>query len=131
MALNRTHGSGASRTSRSAIASARSGAGRRCGAFVGIGIPARAFELKTRSRDLFFHLRNAAKWPVATPAVFLSLKNSDGQVLVKRVFLPAELGLPSSTLAAREEYIGNALLDVADNELSNAIADYEMKVFYP
>jgi hypothetical protein len=80
---------------------------------------------------LNIHLRNAAKWPVATPAVFLSLKNSDGQVLVKRVFLPAELGLPSSTLAAREEYIGNALLDVADNELSNAIADYEMKVFYP
>ena len=80
---------------------------------------------------LNIHLRNAAKWPVATPAVFLSLKNSDGQVLVKRVFLPAELGLPSSTLAAREEYIGNALLDVADNELSNAIADYEMNLFYP
>jgi hypothetical protein len=77
------------------------------------------------------NLRNAAALPVATPAVLLSLTNADGQTLVRRVFSPADLGLPSSILAPREEYIGNALVDVTDNELSNAIVDYQVLVFYP
>jgi len=77
------------------------------------------------------HLRNAAAWPVATPSVLLSLSNADGQTVLRRVFSPAELGLPSSTLAPGEPYMGNALVDVLDNELSNAIIDYQMLVFYP
>ena len=77
------------------------------------------------------HLRNATAFPVATPSVLLSLTNSDGQTLLRRVFSPAELGLPSSTLAAREQYMGNALVEVTDNDLSNAIASYEMDIFYP
>jgi hypothetical protein len=77
------------------------------------------------------NLRNAAAWPVATPSVLLSLSNADGQIVLRRVFSPAELGLPSSTLALDQQYTGSALLDVADNELSNAIVDYQMMVFYP
>jgi hypothetical protein len=34
-------------------------------------------------------------------------------------------------LAAQEQYMGNALVEVLDNELSNAIVDYQMLVFYP
>ena len=77
------------------------------------------------------HLRNTTSLPVATPSVLLSLNNSDGQTVVRRVFSPAELGLPSSTLAAREQYMGNALVEVMDNDLSHAIVDYQMLIFYP
>lgn len=77
------------------------------------------------------HLRNTAALPVATPSVLLSLSNADGQTVLRRVLSPAELGLPSSILAAREQYMGNALVEVLDNELSNAIVDYQMLVFYP
>ena len=80
---------------------------------------------------LTLHVRNAKSWPVATPALLLTLNNSDGQTLLKRVFTPAELGLPSSTLAAGEDYTGNLLVDVTDNDLSNAVADYQMLLFYP
>ena len=76
-------------------------------------------------------LRNKARVPVATPHILLSLNDQDGQVLVRRVFKPNELGLPTHNLNASAEVSGQAVVEIENNELANEIVGYKLLIFYP
>ena len=76
-------------------------------------------------------LRNKARVPVATPHILLSLNDQDGQVLVRRVFKPNELGLPAQSLNASAEISGQAVVEIENNELANEIVGYKLLIFYP
>ncbi len=96
-------------------------------------VEAAGFHKLTEQRyRLTVHLSNRETAPVATPHVLLMLRNVDGQDVIKRHFAPADLGLPSSTLAPEQEYRGAALLELQGGaEWAKAVQDYEVELLYP
>lgn len=75
-------------------------------------------------------LHNEADLPVATPALELSLTDTAGQVLVRRVLLPDELDAPVA-LAPRGEFDGSHTLTVAGAAQPHTITSYRVQAFYP
>ena len=74
-------------------------------------------------------LKNTEHYPVATPALELSLLDLQDQVVVRRVFTPEELGLDDHLLALREARAHvNFDLDAA---ASQRITGFRALVFYP
>ncbi len=81
---------------------------------------------------LSFTLRNAASLPLAMPAVELSLLDTQEQVVVRRVLLPADFGAPVE-LAARGERVASMplALDAAQAASLPPVAGYRLVAFYP
>lgn len=77
-------------------------------------------------------LHNAARVPLAMPAVELSLLDSQEQVVVRRVLLPADFGAPA-VLSARADRAASLPLALSGAEVAElpAIAGYHVGVFYP
>ena len=75
-------------------------------------------------------LHNEADLPVATPALELSLTDTAGQVLVRRVLLPDELDAPVA-LAPRGEFDGSHTITVAGAAQPHTITSYRVQAFYP
>lgn len=74
-------------------------------------------------------LKNTEHYPVATPALELSLLDLQDQVVVRRVFTPEELGLDDHLLALREARTRvNFDLEAA---ASQRITGFRALVFYP
>jgi len=72
-------------------------------------------------------LRNRAAMPVAVPAVELSLTDSAGQLVARRVFTATELGVNQATLAPGRELPLQATLQAA----TAPVAGYTIDLFYP
>ena len=60
-------------------------------------------------------LKNTAEQDVAMPALELTLTDTQDQVLIRRVFLPGDLGLPSPVLAAGSEFPVSLALTITTN----------------
>lgn len=78
---------------------------------------------------LNFTLRNTEALALALPAIELTLTDSSDQPVVRRVFLPVELGLKSDELAAGLEW--PASLAVAVKAGGDRVAGYRLLAFYP
>ena len=77
--------------------------------------------------ELLVNLRNRAETPVLLPAFELTLTDTQGQPLVRRVLRAHELGARGETIAAGAELSLQAALDVSDRR----IAGYTVEIFYP
>jgi len=88
----------------------------------------------TRAGDNVYQLtvtlRNNAALPVAMPALDLTLNNTQGQPVLRRVITPAELGAPDR-LAAGGEFAGAARLTLASLPDGAAVTGYRVEAFYP
>lgn len=73
-------------------------------------------------------VRNQSSSIVATPALELTLTDASDQPLVRKIFRPAELGMPAE-LGPRAEWSGS--LPLAVQPLPQPIAGYRMELFYP
>ena len=79
--------------------------------------------------QLALSIHNTSAWPLAMPAAELSLTDSQDQPVLRRVFLPAELGAPT-TLGPGADW--NTALPVRVVGASSLrIAGYRVLVFYP
>lgn len=72
-------------------------------------------------------LRNRAALEVALPALELSLTDSQGRLVARRVLATGELGLNQATLAAGRELQLQATLQAA----TAPVAGYTIELFYP
>ncbi|MGE8396691.1 MAG: DUF3426 domain-containing protein, partial [Comamonas sp.] len=73
-------------------------------------------------------IQNQAPTAVATPAVELTLTDTQDQVLVRKVFNPTDIGAPAE-LAARSEW--NGTLPVQTQGLHLTVSGYRVMAFYP
>jgi predicted Zn finger-like uncharacterized protein len=74
-------------------------------------------------------LRNRADIALALPALDLSLTDSDGRLVARRVLRAAELGLASSRIAAGQDLPVQAVLQL-DRE-APTVSGYTVELFYP
>jgi predicted Zn finger-like uncharacterized protein len=74
-------------------------------------------------------LKNQALIEVALPALELTLTDGQEQALVRRVFMPSELGT-RPVIAASSDWSGSLALALSDNSGSR-IAGYRLLAFYP
>lgn len=75
--------------------------------------------------------KNTAERDVALPALELSVTDTQDQVLIRRVFLAGDLGLPSTVLAAGSEFPVSLALNIATNGNAERITGYRVLAFYP
>ncbi len=81
-------------------------------------------------------LRNRAGIDLAVPALDLTLTDSQGQLLARKVLRLAELGLPQATIGAGRELNVQATVQAAADggapaQAAPAIAGYTIDIFYP
>lgn len=88
-------------------------------------------KIRGDSYRLNFTLKNTAATALAVPAIELSLTDSLDQPAVRRVFLPAELGVKSDTLAAGSEWQASVAVAVKAAGMADRIAGYRLLAFYP
>jgi hypothetical protein len=75
-------------------------------------------------------VRNASAFELALPALELSLTDTREQLLLRRVILPAELGVPSGLVPAQGQL--TLRLDIAvEAPQADALAGYRTLLFYP
>lgn len=75
-------------------------------------------------------LYNTANWPVATPALELSLTNARDDVVLRRVILAGDWSSPVAELPPQGGVALSVLLSVADTETLRT-SGYRALVFYP
>ncbi len=80
---------------------------------------------------LNFTVKNAADTPLAVPAIELTLTDLTDQPVVRRVLLPAELGVKSDSLVAGAEWPISLPLAIKTGVASVQIAGYRLLTFYP
>lgn len=76
-------------------------------------------------------VKNSAAIALAVPAIELTLTDSLDQPVVRRVFLPTELGGNSDTLAAGAEWSAARVLAVKTAGPADRVAGYRLLAFYP
>jgi predicted Zn finger-like uncharacterized protein len=76
-------------------------------------------------------LKNTAGIALAVPAIELTLTDAMDQAVVRRVFLPAELGALTGTLAAGQAWSLSLALAVSPGESVDAMLGYRLLAFYP
>ena len=82
---------------------------------------------KSNIYKLHLALRNRAAIEVAVPALDLTLSDSQGKLLARRVLRAAELGVNQGTLPAGRELALQATLQAA----TEPVAGYTLELFYP
>ncbi|MBA3058101.1 MAG: DUF3426 domain-containing protein [Gammaproteobacteria bacterium] len=80
---------------------------------------------------LNFTVKNTADTPLALPAVELTLTDLTDQPVLRRVLLPAELGVKSDSLAAGAEWPISLPLAIKAGSAPEQIAGYRLLIFYP
>lgn len=75
-------------------------------------------------------LRNRARWPVATPALELTLTNAADQPVLRRVISVEEMDAPQA-LQARGEFNATRTLALRGVSDTAAIVGYRLVAFYP
>jgi len=76
-------------------------------------------------------VKNSAVIALAVPAIELTLTDSLDQPVVRRVFLPTELGGNADTLAAGAEWSASRVLAVKTAGPADRVAGYRLLAFYP
>ena len=76
-------------------------------------------------------LRNRASIDLAVPALDLSLTDTQGRLLARRVLQLAELGTPQATVASGRELSLQATLRAAPGNAGESVAGYTIELFYP
>jgi predicted Zn finger-like uncharacterized protein len=79
--------------------------------------------------SVILYLKNTESYPVATPALELTLLDLQDQVVVRRVFMHDELGLADHLLAQRE--LRAQLHFDLEADASQRVAGFRALVFYP
>ena len=79
---------------------------------------------------LAFTLRNAARVPVAVPAMELTITDAQDQPVARRVLTPAELGARGGSIAAGGEWSVATGITV-DAGSGTRVAGYRLLAFYP
>lgn len=77
--------------------------------------------------ELLVNLRNRAALGLMLPAFELTLTDTQGQPLIRRVLTPRDMGARSDTIAGGGELSLLAALDISDRR----IAGYTVEIFYP
>lgn len=77
--------------------------------------------------ELLVNLRNRSELSLMLPAFELTLTDTQGQALIRRVLQPREMGARSDTIAAAGELSLLAALQISDRR----IAGYTVEIFYP
>lgn len=72
-------------------------------------------------------LHNRGEWPLQMPAVDLTLTDSGGSLVARRVLTPAELGSAASTIAPGQEVPLQVMLRSNDRPVTG----YTIEIFYP
>ena len=88
-------------------------------------------KIRGDSFRLNFTLKNTAAVALAVPAIELTLTDSLDQPVVRRVFLPAELGVKIDTLAAGSEWPASLAVAVKAGSMVDRVAGYRLLAFYP
>lgn len=76
-------------------------------------------------------LKNEAATAVAMPALELTLTDGQDQPVLRRVLMPAELGMNAGIIGAASEWTGSLAFAVAGNGNGSRIAGYRLLAFYP
>jgi hypothetical protein len=72
-------------------------------------------------------LRNRAAWPLAVPALDLTLTDTQGAVIARRVVRPAELSITQASVPPAAELAMQGTLAAAERPVSG----YTIEIFYP
>jgi len=72
-------------------------------------------------------LRNRAAWPLAVPSLDLTLTDTQGTVIARRVVRPAELSITQTSVPAAAELAMQGTLAAAERPVSG----YTIEIFYP
>jgi predicted Zn finger-like uncharacterized protein len=88
-------------------------------------------KIRADAYRLNFTIKNVAPVALAVPAVELALTDTLDQPLVRRVFLPSELGVKSNTLAAGSEWSASLALAVKAEGMAERVVGYRLLTFYP
>jgi hypothetical protein len=80
---------------------------------------------------LNFTLKNTAHSELATPSIELTLTDSQDRPVIRRVFMPADVGLPPRVLAPGSESNGSLAVNVKTTVANERIAGYRVLAFYP
>lgn len=80
---------------------------------------------------LNFTVKNTAVTALAVPAIELTLTDTLDQPVVRRVFIPAELGGHSDALAAGAEWLASLTMAVKAEDTPDRVAGYRLLAFYP
>ena len=86
-------------------------------------------KIRGDSYRLNFMVKNTANIELALPAIELTLTDSSDQPVVRRVFLPTELGAKTQALAGGAEWPTS--LAVALKVAGDRVAGYRVLAFYP
>ncbi len=76
-------------------------------------------------------IKNTTAIALALPALELTLTDTLDQPIVRRVFLPAQLGATGDTLAGGAEWPASVALTVKAAATSEGVVGYRVLVFYP
>jgi predicted Zn finger-like uncharacterized protein len=87
-------------------------------------------KVRSDSFRLSFTVRNTAGVEVATPAVELTLTDTQDQAVIRRVFVPGEIGA-SAALSPRGEWNAVIHIGVATAAEGSRVAGYRLLAFYP
>ena len=79
---------------------------------------------------LTFTVKNTAAIPLATPSIELTLTDTGDQPVLRRVFLPSELGATSDALAGGSEWPVTLGMVVKAADLTAPVAGYRLLAFY-
>lgn len=88
-------------------------------------------KLRPEAYRLNFVLKNNAAYAVATPAIELTLTDTREQVVVRKVFFPAEFGALRPALASGADLPGELVFATGPGIDAAAVAGYRVLAFYP
>ncbi len=97
-----------------------------------VSIDSSAFtKVRADAYRLNFTLKNSAPTAVATPAVELTLTDSQDQAVVRKVFSASEFGAKQESIASGAEFSASLPLNVKPATGSERISGYRLLAFYP
>ena len=76
-------------------------------------------------------IRNTAPYPLAMPAVELTLTDAQDQAVLRRVLSAPDLNTAANPLAANSEWSGSVAISARTNGSAERIAGYRVLAFYP
>ena len=88
-------------------------------------------EIQGGTYRLNFSLKNTAATALAVPAIELTLTDTLDQPVVRRVFMPTELGVKADTLTAGSEWAASFAMAVKSAGAADRVAGYRLLAFYP
>ena len=88
-------------------------------------------KIRGDSYRLTFTVKNSAAFALAVPAIELTLTDGLDQPVIRRVFLPSDLGLKSDALAAGAEWPASLAMTVKAAGSADRFTGYRLLAFYP